>query len=139
MPRVSANDEQIVDIFKKVRTIAVVGASPNPQKDSHRVAKYLRDVGYDMIPVYPKEEEILGKKVYRSLPEIDKQIDMVVVFRKPDAVTAIAEAAITRGDVKVLWTQIGIVNNDAARMAKDAGLEVVQNRCAMVEHDRLLK
>ncbi len=138
MPRVNSNSEEIIKYFKETKTIAVLGASPKPEKDSHRVAKYLRDVGYKMIPVYPKEETILGQKVYRSLVEIDEPVDMVVVFRKPGVVDAVADACIARGDVKVLWTQIGIINNNAAQKAKDAGINVVQNLCAMVEHRELL-
>ena len=138
MPRVNSNKEEIIKYFKETKTIAVLGASPKPEKDSHRVAKYLRDVGYKMIPVYPKEETILGQKVYRSLVEIDEPVDMVVVFRKPGVVDAVADACIARGDVKVLWTQIGIINNNAAQKAKDAGINVVQNLCAMVEHRELL-
>ena len=87
-----------------------------------------------MIPVYPKEETILGQKVYRSLAEIDTPVDMVVVFRKPSALDAIADAVIARGDIKVYWTQLHLVNNNAADKVKSAGISVVQNYCAMVEH-----
>ncbi len=81
----------------------------------------------------------MGQKVYRSLLDIDKHVDMVVVFRKPAVVSAIADASIARGDVKVLWTQIGIVNNEAGEKAKEAGIAVVQNHCAMVEHREIFK
>jgi predicted CoA-binding protein len=91
-----------------------------------------------MIPIYPKEEEILGQKVYRNLLEIDEPVDMVVVFRKPEVVDAVVDACIKRGDVKVLWTQKGIVNNKAAEKAEAAGISVVQNQCAMVEHRNLM-
>jgi len=138
MPRVTSNNDEIIEYFKATKTIAVVGASPKAEKDSHKVAKYLLEVGYNMIPIYPKESEILGQKVYRSLKEIDQTIDMVVVFRKPEVVNSVADACIERGDVKVLWTQIGIVNNDAAQKAKDADISVVQNLCAMVEHRELM-
>jgi len=134
MPTINSNREEIKEYFENTKTIAVIGCSPNPTKDSNKVAKYLVEAGYDMIPVYPKEEEILGQKVYRSLVEIDKPVDMVVVFRKPAVVSAVADACIERGDVKVLWTQIGIVNNEASQKAKEAGIAVVQNHCAMVEH-----
>ena len=133
-PSVNSNHEEMKKYFEECKTIAVLGCSPKPEKDSHKVARYLLNAGYDMIPVYPKEEEILGQKVYRSLEEIDKPVDMVVVFRKPEVVDAVADACIRRGDVKVLWTQIGIVNNKAAEKAKAAGINVVQNYCAMVEH-----
>ncbi|MEA2029679.1 MAG: CoA-binding protein [Campylobacterota bacterium] len=138
MPKVNSNTQEIIEYFKNTQTIAVVGASPKPDKDSHKVAKYLLEVGYNMIPIYPKESEILGQRVYKSLKEIDQNIDMVVVFRKPDVVDAIVEACIERGDVKVLWTQIGIINNPAANKAKEAGINVVQNYCAMVEHRELM-
>jgi len=134
MPTINSNREEIKEYFENTKTIAVIGCSPNPTKDSNKVAKYLVEAGYEMIPVYPKEEEILGQKVYRSLVEIDKPVDMVVVFRKPAVVSAVADACIERGDVKVLWTQIGIVNNEASQKAKEAGIAVVQNHCAMVEH-----
>jgi len=138
MPKVNSNTNEMIEYFKNTQTIAVVGASPKPDKDSHKVAKYLLEVGYNMIPIYPKESEILGQKVYKSLKEIDQNIDMVVVFRKPDVVDTIVEACIERGDVKVLWTQIGIINNPAANKAKEAGMNVVQNYCAMVEHRELM-
>jgi len=137
-PSVNSNKDEIIKYFRETKTIAVVGASPKPEKDSHKVAKYLRDVGYKMIPIYPKEEEILGQKVYRNLLEIDEPVDMVVVFRKPEVVDAVVDACIKRGDVKVLWTQKGIVNNKAAEKAEAAGISVVQNQCAMVEHRNLM-
>ncbi len=133
-PTINADMDEIKEIFESVKTIAVVGLSPNPVKDSHRVAKYLQSVGYKIVPIYPKEDEILGEKVYRSLKEIPFEVDMVDIFRKPAALPPIVQAAIDRGDVKVVWFQAGIVNNEAAKMAKDAGLTVVQNRCTMVDH-----
>ena len=137
-PQFNANEEEIREIFKSIKTIAVVGLSPNPQKDSHRVAKYLQSVGYKIVPIYPKEEEILGEKVYKSLADVPFEIDMIDVFRKPAALPPIVEAAIARGDVKVVWFQKGIVNNEAAKMALDAGMKVVQNRCTMVDHKALM-
>lgn len=133
-PRVNSNKDEIIKYFNETKTIAVLGLSPDAAKDSHKVAKYLLEAGYRIIPVYPKEDEILGQKVYRSLLDIDMPVDMAVVFRKPEAVDAVADACIKRGDIKILWTQIGIVNNEAVQRAKDAGISVVQNRCAMVDH-----
>lgn len=138
LPRVNSNSEEMIKYFKETKTIAVLGTSPNPEKASHRVAKYLKEAGYKMIPVYPKEETILGEKVYRSLAEIEEPVDMVVVFRKPAALGAIADAIIARGDVKTYWTQLELINNDAAQKVKDAGINVVQNYCAMVEHRELI-
>jgi len=136
-PTINSNKEEIKKIFSMVKTIAVLGLSPDESKDSHRVAKYLKEVGFKIVPVYPKEETILGEKVYRSLAEIPFSVDMVDIFRKPDALIAIAEAAIKRGDVKVFWSQKGIVNNEAAKIAEDAGMIVVQSHCSMVEHKNL--
>jgi len=136
-PTVNSDMNTIKKIFDTVKTIAVLGLSPDPQKASYRVAKYLQGAGYKIVPVYPKEDTILGEKVYRSLAEIPFPVDMVDIFRKPKALELIADACIERGDVKVFWAQQGIVNNAAAQKAKDAGMEVVQNQCAMIDHKKL--
>lgn len=133
-PTINANNDEIRSIFSEVKTIAVLGLSPDPTKDSYRVAQYLQSAGYTIIPVYPKEELILGEKVYRSLEEIPFSVDMVNIFRKPDALNAIVDSCVARGDVKVFWAQKGIVNNEAAERAQNAGMKVVQNHCSMVEH-----
>ena len=134
MPRVNSNIDEQKKYFEESKTIAIVGCSPDESKASHRVAKYLRDAGYKIFPIYPKEETILGQKVYRSLVEIDEPVDMVVIFRKPAVFGAIADAVLARGDVKVYWTQLGLINNEAAEKVKEAGISVVQNHCAMVQH-----
>jgi len=136
-PSVNSNKKEIQEIFSIVKTIAVIGLSPNPQKDSHQVALYLQNQGFKIVPIYPKEEEILGEKVYRSLTEVPFEIDMVNIFRKPAVLGLICDACIDRGDVKVFWAQKGIVNNDAAQKAQEAGMKVVQNMCSMVEHRSL--
>ena len=136
-PSVNSNKQEIKDIFDSVKTIAVLGLSPDESKDSHQVAKYLQAAGYTIIPVYPKEETILGEKVYRSLLEIPFDVDMVNIFRKPAALDPIADACIEKGNVKVFWSQKGIVNNAAAQKAEEAGMKVVQNFCSMVEHRSL--
>lgn len=133
-PTVNSTNAEIKSILEDVKTIAILGLSPDSTKDSYRVAEYLKNAGYTIVPVYPKEETILGEKVYRSLVEIPFVVDMVDIFRKPDALNAIADACIERGDVKVFWTQKGIVNNQAAEKALTAGMRVVQNHCSMVEH-----
>ncbi|HZF70340.1 CoA-binding protein [Sulfuricurvum sp.] len=133
-PTVNASTDEIRSILSEIKTIAVLGLSPDASKDSYRVAEYLKNAGYTIIPVYPKEETILGEKVYRSLQEIPFAVDMVNIFRKPDALNAIADACIARGDIKVFWAQKGIVNNEAAERARNAGMRVVQNHCTMVEH-----
>jgi len=136
-PTVNSNMQEVKEIFDSIKTIAIIGLSPNPQKDSHRVALYLQQQGYKIVPVYPKEDKILGEKVYRSLLEIPFKVDMVDIFRKPAVLDAVADACIKRGDVDVFWAQKGIVNNEAAKKAKDAGIRVVQNQCAMVDHRNL--
>lgn len=137
-PTINANSSAIKAILESVKTIAVLGLSPDPSKDSHKVARYLQEVGYTIIPIYPKEETILGQKVYRSLAEVPESIDMVDIFRKPDALMGIAEVCVARGDVKVFWAQKGIVSNAAAQYAQAHGMEVVQNHCTMVEHRHLI-
>jgi uncharacterized protein len=137
-PTVNSNNDEVKEIFESVKTIAVLGLSPDETKDSHRVAAYLQRVGYKIVPVYPKGETILGEKVYTSLAEIPFPVDMVNIFRKSNALDPIADACVTRGDVKVFWAQKGIVNNEAAQKAKDAGMKVVQNQCSMVEHRSLM-
>jgi len=136
-PTINSNKEEMREIFESVKTIAIAGLSPNEEKASHMVAKYLQRAGYKIIPIYPKGEEILGEKVYRSLAEIPFEIDMIDIFRKPAAFDAIADACIARGDVKVFWGQLGLVNNAAAEKAKAAGMKVVQNYCSKLEHQAL--
>ncbi len=136
-PTVNSNMDEIKEIFNTVKTIAVLGLSPDATKDSNKVAAYLQSVGYKIVPVYPKGETILGEKVYSSLAEIPFPVDMVNIFRKPNALDPIADACIARGDVKVFWAQKGIVNNEAAQKARDAGMSVVQNQCSMVDHRSL--
>jgi predicted CoA-binding protein len=98
------------------------------------VANYLKNAGFKMVPVYPKEDEILGEKVYRSLKEIPFKVDMVDIFRKPDVIGQVVDAAIERGDVDTVWTQLGLVNNEAAKKAQEKGMKVVQNKCTKIEH-----
>ena len=137
-PTVNSNDEGIKEILESVKTIAIVGLSPDESKASNMVAKFLQSKGYKIVPVYPKEDVILGEKVYRSLAEIPFEIDMVDIFRKPNAFDAIADACIERGDVKVFWGQLGLVNNAAAAKAEEAGMKVVQNHCPKIDYPRLI-
>ena len=128
------SDDYLQDILSSVKTIAMVGASPDKTKFSYGVLRVLHETGYDMIPVNPrpKLKEIRGLKVYSSLDQIDRPVDMVEVFRKPEDLYRIAEEAIVIG-AKVLWGQIGVINHDAARLAEEAGLKVVMNRCPKIE------
>lgn len=133
-PSVNSNNEEIKEIFNNTKTIAIAGLSPNEEKASNKVAKYLQNAGFKIVPIYPKEDTILGEKVYRSLEEIPFKVDMVDIFRKPDAISMVVDAAIKRGDIDTVWTQLGLVNNDAAQKAKNAGMKVVQNKCTKIEH-----
>jgi predicted CoA-binding protein len=127
-------EDYIRDILSSVKSIAMVGASPDKTKFSYGVLRVLHETGYDIIPVNPRPglEDIRGLKVYPSLAEIDRQVDMVDVFRKPEDLPGIAKEAIDIG-AQVLWGQIGVVNHEAARLAEDAGMKVVMNRCPKIE------
>ena len=120
------------------KTIAVVGLSPKPHRDSFRVTKYMQDQGFRIVPINPNAKEVLGEKAYASLTEAAQhaRIDMVNCFRNSEDIPPIAKEAIAIG-AKSLWLQIGVVNDDAAKQATDAGLVVVQNLCLMVEHRQL--
>ena len=128
------SDQYLKEILQSVKTIAMVGARPDKTKFSYGVLRVLHETGYDMIPVNPKPEitEIRNLKVYPNLAAIDRPVDMVEVFRKPEDLYSVAEEAIDIG-AKVLWGQIGVVNHDAARLAEKAGLKVVMNRCPKIE------
>ena len=127
-------DTYIQDILSSVKTIAMVGASPNKTKFSYGGLRVLHETGYDMIPINPRPglEDIRGMKVYPDLSSVDRPVDMVEVFRKSGDLYGIAEQAIAIG-AKVLWGQIGVINHDAARLAEDAGLKVVMDRCPKIE------
>jgi predicted CoA-binding protein len=126
--------EYLANILKSVKTIAMVGASADKTKFSYGVLRVLHETGYDMIPVNPnpKLTEIRGIPVYHSLEEIDRCVDMVEVFRPKEELYAITEKAIAIG-AKVLWGQIGVYDDRAAKLAADAGLKVVMNRCPKIE------
>ena len=128
------SEDYLQDILRSVKTVAMVGASPDKTKFSYGVLRVLHETGYDMIPVNPRPglEEIRGLKVYASLQSIDRQVDMVEVFRRPQDLMGVAEEAIAIG-AKVLWGQIGVVDHDAARLAEEAGMKVVMNRCPKIE------
>ena len=128
------SDDYLRDILQSVKTIAMVGASPDKTKFSYGVLRVLHETGYDMIPVNPRPEitEIRNLKVYPNLTAIDRPVDMVEVFRKPEDLYEVAVEAIAI-KAKVLWGQIGVINYEAARLAEEAGLKVVMNRCPKIE------
>lgn len=130
------DDLSLRRIFKECRTVAVVGMSANPDRPSNRVAKYLMDHGYTVIPVNPGPDEILGQKCYPDLASVPVKIDLIDVFRKADDVLPIAREAIRIG-ARCLWLQLGVINEEAAELAAAAGLDVVMDRCTKIEHARL--
>ncbi|MBE0496662.1 MAG: CoA-binding protein [Campylobacterales bacterium] len=129
--------QQLRELFESIHTIAIVGLSPDSSKPSHQVAAYLQKAGFRIIPIYPKEETILGEKVYRSLEEVDIPIDMVDMFRKPQVADILVEQLQHRKEVKCLWLQLDIRNDNAAQKASQMGLTVVQDRCTKIEHQRI--
>jgi predicted CoA-binding protein len=139
------SQDQIREILRKAKTIAVVGLSKKPEKDSCRVSAYLQQHGYRIIPVNPFVDEVLGEKSYKSLldipVEIQKTIDMVDIFRKPENIPPVVEQVIALkamfGRVFVVWLQLGILNEQAAEAARKVGLVVVMDKCLMVEHQHL--
>jgi uncharacterized protein len=124
-------------ILTRSRVIAVVGLSAHWHRPSYFAAKYMRDHGYRIIPVNPNYAEVLGEKSYPSLAAIPGPIDIVDCFRKPEEMVHLAHEAVAKG-ARVLWMQLGIRNDEAARIANDAGLDVVMDHCVKIEHARIL-
>jgi predicted CoA-binding protein len=122
-------------ILRQARTIAMVGLSSNPFRPSHFAAIYMLAEDYNVIPVNPREQAILGRRSYPSLRDIPEPVDIVDIFREPSAVPPIVEDAIAIG-AKVVWMQLGVINEAAARRAREAGLEVVMDACVKIEHAR---
>jgi predicted CoA-binding protein len=137
-PPLFYRDDDLLAIYHSVHTIAMVGASPDWNRPSYFVMKYLLRKGYHVIPVNPKAagQEILGERVYASLREIPEPVDVVDVFRRPDAVPGIVDDAIAIG-AKVVWLQLGIRNDEARQTAEAAGLTFIQDRCMKIEYGRL--
>ena len=133
VPEYNPPSEQIKAILTHCKTIAIVGLSPKPQRDSHQVAAYLKAQGYTIVPINPGQKEILDEKCYRDLKAIPFPVDRVNIFRRPDAVPPVVDDAIEIG-AKTIWMQLGIANNGSATKARNAGLEVVMSKCIKIEH-----
>ena len=132
-----ADNATLYRILTEAKTIAVVGASKNPEKDAHQIPKYLQEQGYRIIPVNPTADVILGERSYKSLSDVKEPYDVVDIFRPSEDVPPIVDEAI-RGPAKVIWMQLGITNDAAAKKAEAAGKIVVQNACMMISHRKLV-
>jgi predicted CoA-binding protein len=130
-------EDGIRELLESARRIAVVGLSPKPHRDSHRIAVYLQERGYEIVPVYPREESILGAKVYRRVQDIPGGIDLVDVFRRSETLPGAVDDALA-ARAPALWFQVGCVDAASAERAAEAGATVVMDRCIMVDHARLL-
>ena len=127
------NEPETIDQIFKMKTVAVVGMSPKPERPSHYVGMYLKEQGYVIIPVNPGHKEVAGMTCYPSLLDIPVKVDVVDVFRRPEHAVPISEAAVEIGS-KALWLQDGVINDEAARLAEDASLLVVMNDCMLRRH-----
>jgi predicted CoA-binding protein len=135
-PAYNPPSEQIRQILETSKVVAMVGLSPRPDRDSNQVARYLMDHGFTVVPVNPREEQILGQQCYPDLESIPIDVDIVDVFRRVEFIPSIVEAAI-RKKARVIWMQLGLAHNESADKAREAGLEVVMSKCLKVEHARL--
>jgi len=139
MDHVNPAAEEIRELLARARRIAVVGLSPKPARDSHRIARYLLERGFEVVPVYPREDEILGQKVYRRVQDIPARVDVVDVFRRSEELPEVVDDLLAAPDLPgAVWFQLDCVHDDAARRARVAGLTVVMDRCIMVDHARLV-
>lgn len=127
--------DPILDILTKYKTIAVVGLSSNPMRPSYGVTEYMQSSGYHIVPVNPNETDVLGEPSYARLEEVPRKIEIVDVFRRPEEVPSVVDAAISVG-AKVIWMQLGIANEPAAAKARSAGITVVMDACILVEHKK---
>ncbi len=133
-----STDEELKSLLISTKTIAVVGASPKPWRDSGEIAAYLRRKGYTVYPVNPQYEEVLGMKCYPDLRSLPEKVDLVDIFRNSDSVGPVVDEAIAAG-AKNIWMQLGVINQEAAMRAEKAGLGVVMDRCIAVEHRALIR
>jgi len=132
-----SSDGEVREILG-MQSVAVVGCSATPGKAAHEIPKYLQNQGYEIIPVNPNADEVLGRPTYKSLSDIKEEIEIVDVFRPSDEVAGIVDEALERDDVEVIWLQLGIHDDEAVARAEEAGLSVVQDRCMKPEHQRLV-
>ncbi len=135
-PYTSPPSGEIEAMLKRSKKIAIVGLSPKEERDSHKVGKYLMEKGYEVVPVNPGQKEILGQKCYPSLEEIPFPVDVADLFLNPARVPAVVDQAIHKG-IGVIWMQLGVIHNEAARKAIEAGATVVMDKCIKQEHEKI--
>jgi len=133
IPDSNPQSNEIKKILKKCKKIAIVGISPKEERDSNKVAKYLMEHGYEIVPVNPGQKEILGMKCFKTFRDIPFQVHLVDLFLNPSRVPAIVDQIIEKG-VNVIWMQLGVVHNESAEKARKAGIQVVMNKCIKIEH-----
>jgi uncharacterized protein len=131
------SEEEIRRLLEQVRRIAVVGLSPKPHRDSNRVARYLQDCGYTVIPIYPREETILGQTVYRRVQDVPGGVDLVDVFRRRSELPGVFDDALA-ANAPAIWLQVDCIDEEGAQRASEAGATVIMDRCLAVDHARLL-
>jgi uncharacterized protein len=136
-PFPNPDDATLRALLERVRRIVVVGLSPKAYRDSYRVARYLLEHGYEIVPVYPREEEILGKKVHRRVQDVPGEVELVDVFRRSETLPEVVDDVLA-ASAGALWLQLGCIDEAGALRARAAGLAVVMDRCLMAEHARLL-
>jgi len=132
----ASDEDDAIETALDADVIAVVGCSSTPGKDAHEIPSYLLEHGYEVVPINPYADEIFGRQVYDSLADVEETVDVVDVFRPSDEVAGIVDEALDRDDAEVIWTQLGISDDDAAARAREAGKLVVQDRCIKVEHGK---
>jgi len=139
LPNSKNTDKNLCGVLKNAKIIVVVGLSPKEHRASNQVAKYMQENGYKIIPVYPREDEILGERVYRSLDEIDFEVDIVDIFRRSEDTPEIVEKAVKLPGIKCVFLQEGIKNEKSKEIAESAGVFYEEDRCIMVDHIRCKK
>ena len=139
IPRFNAAQPEIDSLLADSKTIAMVGLSNDPEKDSYQVGLYLKKHGYTIIPINPKYEEIMGEKAYPSIKDVPTKIDIIDVFRKPDALPGLTQETLDLSEKpRGFWMQLGIAHHESATRLKQAGIVVVQNKCIKIEHARVM-
>ncbi|HDG97295.1 MAG TPA: CoA-binding protein [Desulfobacterales bacterium] len=137
IPEYNPPSQEIQEILREVKRIAVAGLSPKEERDSNKVARYLMAQGYEIVPVNPGQRKILGKTCYKSIKDIPFRIDMADLFLNPKRVPPVVDEAIEKG-IPVIWMQLGVVHNEAAKKAREAGIKVIMNKCVKIEHQAMV-